>query len=264
MEGGCNHFTKTCSSFNHHFVFTVFPSPRLISGDPNTVNVSIAEVKIKGESFKSYEIFMQKGRGSASRPWKSLANVSAVNQIYVARKLDPNTRYAFTVCGRKREVDNSTCSKIRSIFTPPLGQLTTNSLKSMFYNRLILWEFLSWLRTINWFNTAFSVLSPPRNVKLEVQSKHDVFISWDPPAYLTMEMIKDQVYAISWSIDGDEQENIIVSRIQSYTFRNLSAGQLLTASVRFLSKDGKHNGPLSETRKISLPGGWSPSQLIAW
>ena len=73
-----------------------------------------------------YEIFMQKGRGSAVRPWRSLANVSAESQTFVARKLDSNTQYAFTVCGRKRTVDSSTCSKPRNIFTLPKGQSPTH------------------------------------------------------------------------------------------------------------------------------------------
>ena len=107
------------------------------------------------------------------------------------------------------------------------------------------------------------MLTPPRNVKLEIQGKREVFMSWDPPAHLPAESIKDQEYVILWSVDEEERENIFVSHSQNYTFRNLSAGQLLTAAVRFLSKGGKHIGPLSELKQISLPGGWTPSYLIA-
>ena len=112
--------------------------------------------------------------------------------------------------------------------------------------------------------TISADLGPPRNVRLEVQSEHEVFMSWDPPAHLTMETSKDREYVISWSMDGHEQENIFVSGIQSYTFKNLHSGQLLTAAVRILSKDSKHSGPLSEANQISLLGGWTSSFLFAF
>ena len=105
------------------------------------------------------------------------------------------------------------------------------------------------------------MLGPPSNVRLEILSKHEVFMSWDPPTQLTMETRKDQEYIISWSVDGDQRENIFVPHIQSYTFRNLHAGQLLTAAVRFLTKGGKQVGPLSEVKRILLPGGWSSCSL---
>ena len=112
--------------------------------------------------------------------------------------------------------------------------------------------------------TISADLGPPRNVRLEIQSKYEVFMSWDPPAHLTEETSKDREYVISWSMDGHEQENIFVSGIQSYTFKNLHSGQLLTAAVRILSKDGKHSGPLSEANQISLLGGWTSSFLFAF
>ena len=87
-------------------------------------------------------------------------------------------------------------------------------------------------------------------------------MSWDPPTHHSEEEgVQD--YSISWSLDGEEQEDVYVSQGHSHTFKNLWSGQSLTALVRCIPSGIEPPGPFSDVQRITLPRGWTSSSLLS-
>lgn len=97
------------------------PIPHLVSVNSNKVNITLSAVHNIGGEYRNYEIFQQEGKGDTLKTWQSVANLSGSAQTFEASGLEPNTRYAFIVCGQMEPGNYTRCSTARSILTPPYG-----------------------------------------------------------------------------------------------------------------------------------------------
>ena len=95
------------------------------------------------------------------------------------------------------------------------------------------------------------------DVQIYPISDEDIFMAWSPP-----KPTKARVngYAIKWSKDGEEEDTLVLGKVNAHLFSNLMPGQSISASVcafpdvnLFIRE--KYAGPCSSREEATLAGG---------